>query len=104
MRSICALYTVRAGSGGICDGDVGVGEGENNGLVGDVGLRDGRGVPDSLGGTRRRRPAGKRRRRESSAGFVAKRVMDNRRGRTRRSHDVGKGMGREGGSREIRAE
>lgn len=111
MRSICALYTVSAGSTATCDTDagtgVGIGERENDeclGLGGVIGLGDGRGVPDCLGGIRRRRPAGKRRRTESSAGLVAKSVMDSRSGKTRMSHAVGKWICLDDGKREMRAE
>jgi hypothetical protein len=79
MRSICALYTVSEGRGGI-DGAGGEGEKDDSDAGGVMGLGDGSGVPDSLRGMRRRRPVGKRRRIERSTWVVAKRVMDSKRG------------------------
>lgn len=94
MRSICALYIVSDGRGGIA-------RGANEGLWG---TSDGSGDADSLRGMRRRGGTGRRTRSERSVGVVAKMVMERRRGKTSIRHDVKKRIGLEGGKRVMRVE
>lgn len=110
INIMCALYVVSAGSGAItlfpcpgfefsdaCRGLSGIGEDGRP-------VDDGRGVPDSRRGNRRRRLMGNRSMNIRGPGFTANKVIERRRGATRTIVSVRKCRVLDAGRRDFSAE